>query len=58
MKYEVIPTISGYNVKEMETGLVVKSFSKSGDAVKLANHLNRKGAFCGMTPPFMCEKVA
>ena len=50
--YKLIEENKIYNVFEIATEQVIKSFTDKTEAKKLLRHLNRGGGFNGWTPTF------
>lgn len=47
-----------FNVLEIPTEMVIKSFTTAAEAHSFKRHLNKGGGFCGFTPTFILVKAA
>lgn len=55
MNYKVVHTSNQYQVFEIATEQVIKTFNLYQPARKLSDFLNRGGGFDGQTPPFFVK---
>lgn len=56
MNYKIVNNATMFDIVEIQTDNIIKTFSKQNEARQFLRNLNKGIGFCGWTPSFFLQK--